>query len=85
MNEKPISMATLKDLADAGLINEIQAVALPNGAGYHLIVRTRTGARILHKTRSAALPRRFRSLDSLADNCRALGFKRFEVVNLRLV
>ena len=83
MNEKPISLNGLKDLADSGLINEIQAYHLPNGTGYHLIVRTRTGARVLHKTRNSALPRVFKSLDSVADNCRELGFKRFEMVDLK--
>lgn len=83
MNAKPITLTILKDLADSGLINEIQAYHLPNGSGYHLIARTRTGERVLHKTRNSTLPRLFKSLDSVADNCRELGFKRFEVVNLK--
>lgn len=82
MNAKPITLTVLKDLADSGLINEIQACHLPNGSGYHLIARTRTGERVLHKTRNSTLPRLFKSLDSVADNCRELGFKRFDVVNL---
>jgi len=83
MYAKPITLLVLKDLADAGLINEIQAHFLPNGTGYHLIARTRTGERVLHKTRNSTLPRLFKSLDSVADNCRELGLKRFEVVNLK--
>lgn len=82
MNAKPITLTVLKDLADSGLINEIQAYHLPNGSGYHLIARTRTGERVLHKTRNSALPRLFKSLDSVADNCRELGIRRFGVVNL---
>lgn len=84
MNAKPITLIVLKDLADSGLINELQAHHLPNGSGYHLMARTRTGERILHKTRSSKVPRLFKSLDSFADNCRELGFKRFEVMNLKV-
>jgi hypothetical protein len=84
MNAKPITLIVLKDLADSGLINELQAYLLPNGSGYHLMARTRTGERVLHKTRNSTLPRLFRSLDSIADNCRELGFKRFEVINLKI-
>jgi hypothetical protein len=83
MNAKPITLIVLKDLADSGLINELQAYHLPNGSGYHLIARTRTGERVLHKTRISTLPRLFKSLDSIADNCRELGFKRFEVTNIK--
>lgn len=83
MYAKPITLLILKDLADAGLINEIQAHYLPNGSGYHLIARTRTGERVLHKTRNRTLPRLFKSLDSIADNCRELGIKRFEAVGIR--
>ncbi len=83
MNAKPITLLVLKDLADSGLINEIQAHSLPNGSGYHFIARTRTGERILHKTRNSTLPRLFKSLDSIADNCCELGVKRFEVVSLK--
>ncbi len=82
MNEKPITLLVLKDLADCGHVHEIQARALANGSGYHLIARTRTGARVLHKTRNSTLPRLFKSLDSVADNCKELGIKRFGVVNL---
>lgn len=82
MNAKPITLSVLKDLADTGLINEIQAYSLPNRTGYYLIARTRTGERVLHKTRNSTLPRLFKSLDSLADNCKELNFKRFEVVGL---
>jgi|GEM_PF-4026811 len=84
MNAKPITYTVLKDLADSGLIIDIQAYQLPNGSGYRLIARTRTGERILHKTRNSTLPRLFRSLDSVADNCKMLGFKRFEVVNIKI-
>ena len=82
MNETPITLDVLKDMAHSGLVNDIKARKLPNGSGYHLIARTRTGARVLHKTRHPALPRLFKSLDAVADNCRELGFKRFEVVGL---
>ena len=82
MTESPITLDVLKDIALNGLVNEIQARQLPNGSGYHLIVRTRSSTRVLHKTKSPALPRLFKSLDAVADNCRELGFKRFEVVGL---
>ena len=82
MYPKPITLIILKDLADSGLINEIQAHNLPNKTGYHLIARTRTGERILHKTRNSTLPRLFRSLDSIADNCKELQIKRFVVLNV---
>ena len=82
MNETPTTLDVLKDIAHSGLVNEIQARQLPNGSGYHLIARTRSSSRVLHKTRQPALPRLFKSLDAVADNCRELGFKRFEVVGL---
>ena len=82
MNEKPITLDVLKDIAENGLVNEIQARELPNGSGYHLIARTRKMTRVLHLSRHRALPRLFKSLDAIADNCREMGIKRFEVVGL---
>jgi len=83
MNEKAIKYDVLKDIALSGLVNEIQARQLPNGSGYHLIARTRSSSRILHLSRYPARPRLFKTLDAIADNCRELGFKRFEVVGLK--
>ena len=82
MSDKPISLDVLKDMSDSGLVSSILARKLPNGSGYHLIARINKDDRVLHKTRHADLPRLFKSLDTIADNCNELGFRRFEVVNL---
>ena len=83
MNETPITLDVLKDISDSGLVNEIQARQLPNGSGFHLIAKTRTVSRVLHLSRHRTKPRLFKTLDAIADNCRELGFKRFEVVGLK--
>lgn len=83
MNEKPIVMSVLKDLADSKHIREVHAKQLPNGTGYYLVARTRTEDRVLYKTRRGVVPRLFKSLDSVADNCRELGISRFEVINIK--
>jgi len=76
---RPITILLLKYMAESGSIDEIQAIELPEQRGFHMVVSTRSGLYILHKTKETDTPRIFKSLDSMSDNCRYLEIPQFTI------